>query len=254
MTVATLGPIATPVVSTAASAVDASKIYGSGATEVRALDDVSVDFEKGRLTAIMGPSGSGKSTLLHCIAGLDTLTSGAVFIGGVDLTTLKDKQLTLLRRDRIGFVFQAFNLVPTLSADENICLPLALARRRPDKAWHDTLVSALGIGDRLRHRPSELSGGQQQRVAIARAMLTRPDLIFADEPTGNLDSKAAGELLSMTRAAVDGLGQTVVMVTHDARAASYADRVVFLADGRIVQELARPTVSGILDTLKSLED
>lgn len=254
MTVATLGRFVTPVVSMAASAVDASKVYGSGPTEVRALDDVSVDFEKGRLTAIMGPSGSGKSTLLHCIAGLDTLTSGAVFIGGVDLTTLKDKELTLLRRDRIGFVFQAFNLVPTLSADENICLPLALARRRPDKAWHDTLVSALGIGDRLRHRPSELSGGQQQRVAIARAMLTRPDLIFADEPTGNLDSKAAGELLSMTRTAVDGLGQTVVMVTHDARAASYADRVVFLADGRIVDELAQPTVSGILDTLKRLED
>jgi putative ABC transport system ATP-binding protein len=202
----------------------------------------------------MGPSGSGKSTLLHCLAGLDSLTSGAVFIGDTDLTTLNDKQLTLLRRDRVGFVFQAFNLVPTLTAEENITLPLALAGKRPDANWMDVLVTSLHIADRLRHRPSELSGGQQQRVASARAMVTRPELIFADEPTGNLDSKSATELLDLTRAAVDGFGQTVVMVTHDARAASYADRVVFLADGRIVSEIQRPSMSDILDQLKDLGD
>ena len=236
----------------AARALDAVKVYGEGDTAVRALDGLSVGFESGRLTAIMGSSGSGKSTLLHCMAGLDSLTSGSVFIGETDLTTLSDRQLTLLRRDRVGFVFQSFNLVPTLTAEENITLPLALAGRRPDEAWLHTLVTSLRIGDRLRHRPSELSGGQQQRVAAARAMVTRPELIFADEPTGNLDSRAATELLELTRAAVDGFGQTVVMVTHDARAASYADRVVFLADGRIVRELQHPTTNGILDELKAL--
>jgi putative ABC transport system ATP-binding protein len=236
----------------AAQAVGATKVYGQGSTEVRALDEVTIGFERGRLTAIMGPSGSGKSTLLHCLAGLDSLTGGTVYVGGTDLTTLNDRQLTVLRRDRLGFVFQAFNLVPTLTARENITLPLALGGRKPDPAWLDTLVASLGLEGRLHHRPSELSGGQQQRVAAARAMVTRPELIFADEPTGNLDSRTAGELLEMTRAAVDGLGQTVVMVTHDPRAASYADRVVFLADGRIVGGLEAPTIDGILDRLKAL--
>ena len=200
----------------------------------------------------MGPSGSGKSTLLHCLAGLDSLTSGAVFIGDTDLTTLSDRQLTLLRRERVGFVFQAFNLVPTLTAEENITLPLALGGRRADPAWLHTLTGALHLDDRLRHRPSELSGGQQQRVAAARAMMTRPQLIFADEPTGNLDSKSATEMLELSRIAVETFGQTLVMVTHDARAASYADRVVFLADGRIVSELGRSTMAAILDELKRI--
>jgi putative ABC transport system ATP-binding protein len=241
-----------PTTAVAARAVDVVKVYGQGDTEVRALDGVTIGFEAGRLTAIMGPSGSGKSTLLYCLAGLDSLTSGAVFIGDTDLTTLRDKGLTLLRRDRVGFVFQSFNLVPTLTAVENITLPLALAGRRVDQAWLNTLVTSLRIQDRLRHRPSELSGGQQQRVAAARAMVTRPELVFADEPTGNLDSRSATELLEMTRAAVEGLGQTVVMVTHDPRAASYADRVVFLADGRIVHEIEKPTMNDILDQLKGL--
>jgi putative ABC transport system ATP-binding protein len=240
------------ITSLAARAVDAVKVYGKGATEVRALDGVSIGFDAGRLTAIMGPSGSGKSTLLHCMAGLDTLTSGSVYVGDTDLTTLSDKELTVLRRDRLGFVFQAFNLIPTLTAEENITLPLALGGRKADTVWFDALVASLGIADRLAHRPSELSGGQQQRVASARAMVTRPEMIFADEPTGNLDSKSATELLDLIRAAVDGYGQTVVMVTHDARAASYSDRVVFLADGRIVHELDHPTVDGILDELKAL--
>jgi len=248
----TLLTSAPPTTMIAARAVDAVKIYGQGDTEVRALDDVTIDFEAGRLTAIMGPSGSGKSTLLYCLAGLDALTSGAVFIGDTDLTTLNDRGLTLLRRDRVGFVFQSFNLVPTLTAVENITLPLTLAGRRVDKDWLNTLVTSLRIGDRLRHRPSELSGGQQQRVAAARAMVTRPELAFADEPTGNLDSKSATQLLEMTRAAVEGLGQTVVMVTHDARAASYADRVVFLADGRIVHEILKPSMNDILEQLKGL--
>jgi putative ABC transport system ATP-binding protein len=237
MSVATTRPSPPTARGIAARAVDAVKVYGSGPTMVRALDGISVEFEAGRFTAIMGPSGSGKSTLLHCLAGLDGLTDGTVYIGDTDLTTLNDKQLTLLRRERVGFVFQAFNLVPTLTAEENIGLPLALAGRKPDKAWLGTLVTALGLGDRLRHRPAELSGGQQQR---------------ADEPTGNLDSRATTEMLEMTRAAVDTFGQTVVMVTHDPRVASYADRVVFLADGRIVQEIHRPTVEGILDELKRL--
>jgi putative ABC transport system ATP-binding protein len=247
-------PASTTATTFAARAVDAVKVYGRGPTEVRALDGITISFEQARLTAIMGPSGSGKSTLLHCLAGLDTLTSGTVFIGDTDLTTLNDNQLTVLRRDRVGFVFQAFNLIPTLTAEENITLPVALAGHRPDPGWVATLVDALGIADRVRHRPSELSGGQQQRVAAARAMVTRPELIFADEPTGNLDSKSATELLELTRAAVEGFGQTVVMVTHDPKAASYADRVVFLADGRIVEEIADPTVGGILDTLKRLGD
>ena len=253
MSVATV-PRSPTIRGVAARAVDAVKVYGSGPTLVRALDGISVEFEAGRLTAIMGPSGSGKSTLLHCLAGLDSLTAGTVYIGDTDLTTLNDRQLTLLRRERVGFVFQAFNLVPTLTAEENIGLPLALAGRKPDKAWLDTLVTALGIGDRLRHRPAELSGGQQQRVAAARAMLTRPELIFADEPTGNLDSRSATELLEMTRVAVESFGQTVVTVTHDPRVAGYADRVLFLADGRIVRELQHPTVEGILDELKRLEE
>jgi putative ABC transport system ATP-binding protein len=252
MTLQESPPTTAVAVAAAARAVDAVKIYGAGATEVRALDGVTVDFAAGAFTAIMGPSGSGKSTLLHCMAGLDTLTAGAVFIGDTDLTSLSDHQLTLLRRDRLGFVFQAFNLVPTLTAKENITLPMRLGGRQVDHRWLDTLVGALHIGDRLAHRPSELSGGQQQRVAAARAMVTRPELIFADEPTGNLDSRSATEMLEMTRAAVEGFGQTVVMVTHDPRAASYADRVVFLADGRIVNEIRYPTMSGILDELKRL--
>jgi putative ABC transport system ATP-binding protein len=247
-------PLQPTVTTIAARAVDAVKVYGRGPTEVRALDGVTIEFEQGRLTAIMGPSGSGKSTLLHCLAGLDSLTSGKVFIGDTDLTGLSDNELTTMRRDRVGFVFQAFNLIPTLTAKENITLPIALAGRRPDTEWVGALVKALGIGNRLRHRPSELSGGQQQRVAAARAMATRPELIFADEPTGNLDSTSATELLELTRAAVEGFGQTVVMVTHDPRAASYADRVVFLADGRIVVEIVEPTIDGILDTLKRLGD
>ncbi|MDY7104494.1 MAG: ABC transporter ATP-binding protein [Actinomycetota bacterium] len=253
MATTTVVPTEAPVAAVAARATGLVKVYGSGPTEVRALDGVDIEFERGRLTAIMGPSGSGKSTLLHCLAGLDTTTSGAVHIGDTDITTLDDKALTLLRRERIGFVFQSFNLVPTLSAEENITLPVALAGRKADAAWLDEITGALGIRDRLDHRPSELSGGQQQRVAAARAMITRPELIFADEPTGNLDSTSATELLDMIRAAVDDFGQTVVMVTHDPRAASYADRVVFLADGRIVHEIRQPTVDDILDTLKRLE-
>jgi len=236
----------------AARLVGAVKVYGAGATVVRALDDVTAEFAAGHLTAIMGPSGSGKSTMLHCLAGLDRLTSGQAFVGDVELSTLSDKQMTLLRRERIGFVFQAVNLVPTLTARENIVLPLALAGRTADAEWYDTLIGALGIGDRLGHRPAELSGGQQQRVAMGRALVTRPDLVFADEPTGNLDSKSATELLDQMRAAVERFGQTVVMVTHDARAASYADRVVFLADGQVVGELLDPTTGRVLDAIRSL--
>ena len=243
-----------PTRAIAARAVHAVKLYGSGLTEVRALDDVSIDFAAGQLTAIMGPSGSGKSTLLHCLAGLDSLTSGSIFIGETDLTTQDDKRLTRLRRDRVGFVFQAYNLVPTLTAEENITLPLALAGRRADPQWMEAVVGALSLGDRLRHRPSELSGGQQQRVAAARAMITRPELIFADEPTGNLDSRSATDLLENALAAVENFGQTIVMVTHDPRAASYAHRVVFLADGRIVHEMPRSTMAEILDSLKRLGD
>jgi putative ABC transport system ATP-binding protein len=234
----------------AARAVDASKVYGSGETEVRALDGVTVDFPTGRFTAIMGPSGSGKSTLMHCVAGLDTLTSGRVEIDGVDLTTLNDKALTRLRRDRIGFVFQAFNLVPTLTALENIRLPMDLAGRDPDQAWLDGVIDTVRLRDRLTHRPSELSGGQQQRVAVARALASRPSIIFADEPTGNLDSRSGAEILSFMRRAVSDLGQTIVMVTHDPVAASYADHILFLADGRIVDEMSDPTAESVIDRMK----
>jgi putative ABC transport system ATP-binding protein len=238
----------------AARADEASKVYGSGDTKVVALDAVTIDFRAGELTAIMGPSGSGKSTLMHCVAGLDDLTSGRVLIGGTDLTTLNDKQLTILRRDKIGFIFQAFNLVPTLTALENITLPASLAGRKADQAWLDTVITTVGLGDRLRHRPSELSGGQQQRVAVARALATQPEIIFADEPTGNLDSRTGSEILAFMRRAVRELGQTIVMVTHDPVAASYAGRVVFLADGRIVDELADPSAESVLDKMKQLGD
>jgi putative ABC transport system ATP-binding protein len=237
----------------AARTVDVVKSYGSGDTEVRALDHVSVDLIAGELTAIMGPSGSGKSTLMHCVAGLDTVTSGSVAIGDVELAGLSDKKLTALRRDRIGFVFQSFNLVPTLTALENITLPIAIAGRQPDQQWLDTVIDTLGIRDRLSHRPSELSGGQQQRVAVGRALAGRPSIIFADEPTGNLDSRASSEVLGMLRRAVDELGQTVVIVTHDPTAAAYAQRVLFLSDGRIVDEMRSPTADRVLDRMKRLE-
>jgi putative ABC transport system ATP-binding protein len=236
----------------AARVVAARKAYGTGDATVVALDDVSVDFRRGAFTAIMGPSGSGKSTLMHCIAGLDTLTAGPAFVGETDIATLSDKERTLLRRDRLGFVFQAFNLIPTLTAEENITLPGDLAGRRLDQEWFDTVVATLSLGDRLSHRPSQLSGGQQQRVAVARALVSRPEVVFGDEPTGALDSKTSAELLRFLRSAVDDLGQTVVMVTHDPVAASYADRVVFLADGSIVDELADPTRDGVLETMKRL--
>jgi putative ABC transport system ATP-binding protein len=252
MTLTTPTPPATAVA--AARALHATKVYGAGDTEVRALDDVSVDFAAGVFTAIMGPSGSGKSTLMHCVAGLDTLTSGQVFIGETDLTTLGDKDLTQVRRDQIGFVFQSFNLIPTLTAEENITLPLDLAGRKPDRAWVDNVVATVGLGDRLKHRPSELSGGQQQRVAVARALAARPAIIFADEPTGNLDSRAGAEILGFMQRAVSDLGQTIVMVTHDPGAAAYATRVVFLGDGRIVDELQDPTAEQILDRLKAFGD
>ena len=238
--------------SAAAQALGATKVYGIGDTAVLALDEVDVAFERGRFTAVMGPSGSGKSTLMHCVAGLDSLTAGRVLIGDVDLSTLSDRDLTRLRRDRIGFVFQAFNLIPTLTAQENIVLPDRLAGRRADAAWVDQVVAAVGLGDRLRHRPSELSGGQQQRVAVARALAGRPDIVFADEPTGNLDSRTGAEILGFLRRAVDDLGQTVVMVTHEPTAAAYADEVVFLADGRIVDGLAAPTATTVLDRMSSL--
>jgi putative ABC transport system ATP-binding protein len=237
----------------AARAVHATKIYGSGSTEVRALDDVTVDLPGGRFTAVMGPSGSGKSTLMHCVAGLDTLTSGQVFIGPLELGTMSDKELTLVRREQVGFVFQAFNLLPTLSALENITLPLDLAGAKLDRDWLDTVVAAVGLGDRLSHRPSELSGGQQQRVAVARALASRPQIVFADEPTGNLDSRAGAEILGFMAAAVRDMGQTVVMVTHDPVAASYADSVIFLADGRVAGQLEQPTPQSVLDTLKTLK-
>ena len=234
----------------AARAVDAVKIYGTGQIEVRALDGVSVEFMTGRFTAIMGPSGSGKSTLLHCVAGLDNLTSGQAFIGDADLGTLNDQRLTSLRRDRVGFVFQSFNLVPTMNAADNIMLPLLLAGRRGDQDWIGQVIQTLGIADRLKHRPHELSGGQQQRVAVARALVSRPEIIFADEPTGNLDSRAGAEVLGFMRRAVDDMGQTIVMVTHDPIAASYADRIVFLADGRIVDEMRQPTAGRVLERMK----
>jgi putative ABC transport system ATP-binding protein len=238
----------------AARAVDVTKVYGTGDTGVHALNGISVAFEEGRFTAIMGPSGSGKSTLMHCLAGLDTVSSGSVVIGETELNNLSDKKMTQLRRDRIGFVFQSYNLVPTLTARENITLPLDIAGRHPDPQWFDTVVSALGIGDRLEHRPSELSGGQQQRVACARALASKPAIVFGDEPTGNLDSRSSGELMTILRNSVDHLGQTVVIVTHDPTAASYADRVIFLADGRIVDEMTQPTAEAVLDRMKNLAD
>jgi putative ABC transport system ATP-binding protein len=244
-------PAATTAV--AARTVAAVKVYGHGDTAVRALDGVSVDLRAGRYTAIMGPSGSGKSTLMHCVAGLDDLTSGQVWVGDQELGSLSDKARTLLRRDRIGFVFQAFNLVPTLTAEENLTLPILLAGRKPDRAWLDQVVDTVGLRDRLRHRPAELSGGQQQRVAVARAVVTRPELVFADEPTGNLDSRSGAEILGLLRRAVDELGSTVAMVTHDPVAAASADTVLFLVDGRIVDELVHPTPDAILDHLKALE-
>jgi putative ABC transport system ATP-binding protein len=237
-----------------ARAVHATKVYGSGDTAVRALEDVTVDFATGRYTAIMGPSGSGKSTLMHCVAGLDSLTSGQVFIDGVELGSLDDKSLTKVRRERVGFVFQAFNLIPTLNALENITLPLDLAGKAVDSAWLDEVVGAVGLADRLTHRPAELSGGQQQRVAVARALVSRPAVIFADEPTGNLDSRASAEILEFMAKAVHDLSQTVVMVTHDPVAAGYSEHAVFLADGRIVDEMVDPTADKVLDRIKQLGD
>ncbi|MFF3937142.1 ABC transporter ATP-binding protein [Streptomyces phaeofaciens] len=238
---------------TAARVVDAVKVYGVGDTAVRALDGVSVAFPAGRFTAIMGPSGSGKSTLMHCAAGLDTLTSGTAHIGDTELGTLDDRRLTLLRRDRVGFVFQAFNLVPTLTVEENVRLPLDLAGERGEAEWIDALIDVVGLRDRLRHRPSELSGGQQQRVAVARAFAGRPDVVFADEPTGNLDSRSGGEVLGLLARTVRETGRTVVMVTHDPVAAAHADEVVFLADGRLVDRMESPTADRVLDRMKAFE-
>ncbi|MEO9222025.1 MAG: ABC transporter ATP-binding protein [Mycobacteriaceae bacterium] len=228
------------------------RTYGAAGTEVRALDDVTVSFESGAVTAIMGPSGSGKSTLMHCLAGLDDLTSGTVYVGDEDVTAMNERTRTRLRRERIGFIFQAYNLIPTLTAIENIVLPKRLAKSDVDPQWLDTVVAQVHLEDRLSHTPNELSGGQQQRVAVARALLSRPELVFADEPTGNLDSKAGAEILEFLRRAVDEFGQTIVMVSHDPIAASYADRIVFLADGRVVDEMNHPTAEAILDHLKEL--
>jgi putative ABC transport system ATP-binding protein len=241
--------------STAAARVaGATKVYGEGEAAVTALDDLTVEFEQGRFTAIMGPSGSGKSTLLHCVAGLDTLTEGSAFIGDVNLGELKEKDLTLLRREKVGFLFQAYNLIPTLDAAENITLPIDIAGGDVDQDWFDTVVGTIGITDRLGHRPSELSGGQQQRVAAARAMVSRPAIVFADEPSGNLDSKSGAELLGFMRHAVDEYGQTIVMVTHDPNGAAYADRIVFLADGRLAGELLDPTADLVFEHLRSMGD
>jgi putative ABC transport system ATP-binding protein len=236
-----------------ARAVDLTKVYGTGEAQVIALDRVSVDFERGRMTAIMGPLGSGKSTLMHCMAALDRPTSGTVEIDDVVLTGMKDRSLTALRRDRLGFVFQSFNLVPTLTAGENITLPVDIAGRKLDRDWFDTVIDAVGLRDRLSHRPSQLSGGQQQRVACARALVSKPAIVFADEPTGNLDSRSSGEILAFLRRSVDAFGQSIVMVTHDATAASYADRVLFLGDGRIVDELRTPSADSVLERMKDVE-
>ncbi|CAM5439502.1 ABC transporter ATP-binding protein [Streptomyces coeruleorubidus] len=249
--------ITTPTVhratAVAARAEDLSKVYGQGETRVIALDHVTVNFHRGEYTAIMGPSGSGKSTLMHCVAGLDTFSGGSVRIGDTELGPLKDKQLTRLRRDKIGFIFQAFNLLPTLTALENITLPMDIAGRKPDKEWLGKVIDMVGLSDRLGHRPAQLSGGQQQRVAVARALASRPEIIFGDEPTGNLDSRSGAQVLGFLRNSVRELGQTVVMVTHDPVAASYADRVIFLADGRIVDEMLRPTADGVLDRMKEFD-
>ena len=244
----------TPVTPTraAARAVDAAKRYGKGDAAVDALAGVTFAAEPGRFTAIMGPSGSGKSTLLHCLAGLDSLTGGTVYIGDTDLASLSDKQLTELRRTKVGFVFQAFNLIPTLTARENMVLPIMLGGDKPDQTWLDRVIDTVGLRERLKHRPSELSGGQQQRVAVGRALASKPEIIFADEPTGNLDSNSGTEILQFMRAAVDEFGQTIVMVTHDPYAAAYADRVVFLADGRVVADLSNPTADTIIDQMKQI--
>jgi putative ABC transport system ATP-binding protein len=230
-----------------------TKTYGTGLAQVVALDGVTLDLHEGEFTAVMGPSGSGKSTLMHCCAALDSATSGSVTIGDTELSHLKDKELTRLRRDQIGFVFQSFNLVPTLTAEENILLPLSIAGRKPDQEWYDTVISTVGLGDRLDHRPSELSGGQQQRVAVARALASRPSIVFADEPTGNLDSRSGAEVLSLLRRSVDEFGQTIVMVTHDPVAAAYTDRVVFLADGKVVDELRHPDRDTVLEKMAHMD-
>jgi putative ABC transport system ATP-binding protein len=248
-------PLSPPTVNgkaVAARAVDLVKHYGEGSATVAALDGVNVDFAQSEFTAVMGPSGSGKSTLMHCMAALDDSTSGEVFLGDFRLSDLGDKQLTRLRRDKVGFIFQAYNLVPTLTAEENILLPLSIAGREPDKAWYDTIIATVDLGDRLKHRPNQLSGGQQQRVACARALVSQPDIIFADEPTGNLDSASGAEILHFLRRSVDEFKQTIVMVTHDPRAASYTDRVIFLADGKVVDELRQPTDERVLEKMKEL--
>ncbi len=250
-------PTATPDIgpndAVAARTENLSKVYGTGDTRVVALDDVTVDFQRGQFTAIMGPSGSGKSTLMHCLAGLDSISEGSVYLGDTEVNTLDDKRLTRLRRDNIGFIFQSFNLLPTLTAIENITLPMDIAGTKPDRAWLDTVIDTVGLRDRLGHKPSELSGGQQQRVACARALASRPEIVFADEPTGNLDSRSGAEVLAFLKRSVKEMGQTIVMVTHDPVAASYADRVVFLADGRIVTELFSPTAETVLECMKNLE-
>lgn len=240
--------------SVAARAINVEKKYGQGDTAVRALRGVNVEFETGRLTAIMGPSGSGKSTLMHCLAGLDSITSGNCFIGDTEISSMKDKEITALRRDHLGFIFQSFNLVPTLTAKENIALPSDIAGRSIDEAWFDEVTKRLGLSERLNHRPSELSGGQQQRVACARALVSKPHIVFGDEPTGNLDSNSSTEVLNILRTAVDSDGQTVVIVTHDPRAASFADRVIFLADGQIVEDLQQPPAESILSTMAKIQD
>jgi putative ABC transport system ATP-binding protein len=237
----------------AARIVDLTKTYGTGQARVVALDHVTVDLADAEFTAVMGPSGSGKSTLMHCAAALDTADSGSVLIGETDLSRLKDKELTRLRRDRIGFVFQSFNLVPTLTAEENILLPLSIAGRKPDPEWYASVVDTVGLGPRLRHRPNQLSGGQQQRVAVARALVSRPAIVFADEPTGNLDSRSGAEVLGLLRRSVDEFGQTVVMVTHDPVAAAFTDRVIFLADGRVVDEMRRPTREAVLERMTRMD-
>jgi putative ABC transport system ATP-binding protein len=237
----------------AARIVDLTKTYGTGQARVVALDHVTVDLADAEFTAVMGPSGSGKSTLMHCAAALDTADSGSVLIGDTDLSTLKDKELTRLRRDRIGFVFQSFNLVPTLTAEENILLPLSIAGRKPDPEWYASVIDTVGLGPRLRHRPNQLSGGQQQRVAVARALASRPAIVFADEPTGNLDSRSGAEVLGLLRRSVDEFGQTVVMVTHDPVAAAFTDRVIFLADGRVVDEMRRPTREAVLEHMTRMD-
>ena len=242
-----------PSTDIAAQAIDLHKTYGDGQSEVRALDGVTVDLHRGEFTAIMGPSGSGKSTLMHCLAALDTPTSGEAVVDGTSLGDLKDKALTQLRRERIGFVFQAFNLIPTLTAEENILLPLTLAGRKPDATWFDTVIDTVGLRDRLKHRPSEMSGGQQQRVACARALVSQPSIVFADEPTGNLDSTSGAEVLGFLRRSVDEFGQTIVMVTHDAVAASYCDRVIFLADGKVVDEINNPDRDQVLEHMTALQ-